>query len=104
MKKRIDKPRTTFTREFKIEAVRLLDRGDKPAAALAMELGVRRNQLYKWKEEIDARGEAAFPGQGRRNGQGAQDEVAQLRRELARVKEENEILKKAAAYFARELK
>ena len=104
MKKPVRKPRETFTREFKLEAVRLLNKGDKPAATIAMELGIKRNQLYKWKEEIDAYGDQAFPGQGRRSNKGSSDEVAQLRRELARVREENEILKKAAAFFARELK
>lgn len=104
MKKPVRKPRETFTREFKLEAVRLLNKGDKPPATIAMELGIKRNQLYKWKEEIDTYGEQAFPGQGRRSVQDSSDEVAKLRRELARVKEENEILKKAAAFFARELK
>jgi transposase len=47
-------------------------------------------------------GERAFPGSGRKAGKG--DEVTQLRRELERVKEERDILKKAAAYFAKELK
>ncbi len=42
--------RKPFTREFKLEAVRLLEEGKKPAAELARELGIRRNQLYKWKE------------------------------------------------------
>ena len=42
--------RQTFSREFKLEAVRLLDEGKKPPAELARELGIRRNQLYKWKE------------------------------------------------------
>lgn len=92
--------RTIHTKEFKLEAVRLLDRGDKPAAELARELNVRRNQLYKWKEQLAGRGEGAFPGHGRRSGR--EDEVARLKRELMRVTEERDILKKAAQYFARE--
>ena len=44
--------RVTFSKEFKIEAVRLLDLGKKSAVELALELGVRRNQLYKWKEQL----------------------------------------------------
>lgn len=93
--------RQTFTREFKLEAVRLLERGDRPAAELARELGIKRNQLYKWQEQLTTKGEAAFPGHGRR----AQDpdaEIARLKRELERVKEERDILKKAAQYFAKE--
>lgn len=94
------KKRQSFTKEFKLEAVRLLERGDKPAAEIARELGIARNKLYKWQEQLNARGrDDAFPGHGRRAGSEA--EVAQLRREVARLKEENEILKKAATYFAR---
>ena len=54
------------TKEFKLEAVRLLEGGDKTVADLARELNVLRNQLYKWKEQLAGRGESAFPGQGRR--------------------------------------
>ena len=97
--------REHFTREFKLEAVRLMEEGKKPAAELARELGVRRNQLYKWKEALDQRGSAAFPGSGRRAGGETQAaEISRLKRELAQEKEANEILKKAAAFFARELK
>ena len=97
--------RQTFSREFKLEAVRLLNEGKKKGSDLARELGIKRNQLYKWKEEVDTHGEAAFPGQGRRgNTESQAAENARLKRELAKVQEENEILKKAAAFFARELK
>lgn len=95
------KKRPLFTKEFKLEAVRLLERGDKPAADLARELGIRRNQLYKWKEQLQAKGEEqVFPGHGRRAGREA--EFVKLQRENARLREENIILKKAAVYFARE--
>ena len=94
--------RQSFTAEFKREAVQLLDSSQKPAADLARELGIRRNQLYKWKEQLSRRGEKAFPGHGRRRADN--DEVGRLRRELEQVKEERDILKKAAAYFAKELK
>lgn len=99
------KKRKRFTREFKLEAVRLLEEGKKPAADLARELGIRRNQLYKWKEVVDKKGNDAFPGQGRRSGTKSQaEEIARLKRELFRSQEEVEILKKAAAFFAKELK
>jgi transposase-like protein len=99
------KRRQVFSREFKLEAIRLLEEGKKPAADIARELGVRRNQLYKWKEQRDERGAAVFPGEGRRTSKSSDsEEIARLRSEVAKVKEENEILKKAAAFFARELK
>lgn len=93
--------RKTFTREFKLEAVRLLESGEKKAADLARELGIPRNRLYKWREQLAAKGnDSAFPGQGRKRG--ADAELAALKREIARLKEENEILKKAATYFAKQ--
>ena len=93
--------RQRFTAEFKREAIRLMRTSGKPAAVVARELGIPRNRLYKWAQDADKKGELAFRGSGRPKA--GTDEVAALKRELARVKEENEILKKAAAYFAREL-
>ncbi|MFQ5929582.1 MAG: transposase [Acidobacteriota bacterium] len=92
--------RKQFTQEFKLEAVRLLEAGSRPAAELARQLGIPRNRLYKWQEQVRKNGAAAFPGSGR-GGRG--DELARVKRELERVKEERDILKKAAAYFAKEL-
>jgi transposase len=60
--------RKGFSGEFKREAVRLLETSQRPPADLARELGVRRNQLYKWKEQMSQRGEGAFPGSGTRIG------------------------------------
>ena len=94
--------RNTFSTEFKREAVQRLEQGDMEAAQLARELGIRRNQLYKWKAEIDEHGVQAFPGKGRRAR--AETTARDLEAENKRLREENEILKKAAAYFARELK
>ncbi len=56
------KPYKTYTGEFKQEAVRLMDESDKPASEIALELRIRRNQLYKWKEQLQSKGEQAFPG------------------------------------------
>lgn len=93
--------RQKFTPEFKREALRLLQKSGRPAAVVARELGVPRNRLYKWAQDAQRKGDQAFPGSGRP--QASQDELSVLQRENARLKEENEILKKAAAYFAREL-
>lgn len=93
--------RTTYSKEFKAEAVRLLERGDKKPADLARELGVSRNKLYQWREQLKGKSaDDAFPGSGRRGPESA--ELATLKRENARLKEENEILKKAAKFFAKE--
>ncbi len=95
--------RARFTKEFKLEAVRLLELGEKPATQLAAELGIRRNQLHKWQAQLRSKGsQKAFRGPGAKP-LSELSEVERLRRELKRVTEERDILKKAAAYFAKEL-
>jgi transposase len=92
--------RKRFSRQFKLEAVRLFEHSDKSGAELARELGVRRNQLYKWRREVQMRGEeAAFPGAGRNAAKENTSELTALRQRVARLEEENAILKKAEAYF-----
>jgi len=71
-----------FSKEFKLEAVRLLDSSDRTGDELALELGVKRNQLYKWREELIKKGEDAFQGPGRKSAD-KEDEVAKLKRENA---------------------
>lgn len=95
--------RNSYTKEFKLEAVRLLESSDKPGADIARELGIRRNMLYKWQDQLSSKGDEAFRGAGRKPAD-KNDKMAQLERENLKLKEEVEILKKAAAYFARELK
>jgi len=90
-----------YSREFKVEAIRLAEVGDKTASQVARELGIRVNQLWKWKQQLEA--EAPASGLAKR-GRPADGEVARLRRENAQLQEENELLKKAAMYFARESK
>ena len=98
-----DRKRQRFTKEFKLEAVKLLEAGQKPATQIALELGIRRNQLHKWQAELRGKGEDnAFRGPGAKP-LAEYTEVERLRRELKRVTEERDILKKAAAYFAKEL-
>lgn len=94
--------RKRYTQEFKRQAVELLETRDRSGMDVARELGIRQNQLYKWREELTRKGDAAFRGSGRKPASQS-DEVTRLKRENTRLKEELEILKKAAAYFAREL-
>lgn len=94
-----ERQRQRFSAEFKREAVRLLESGQKPATQLALELGVARNRLYKWQAQCKANG-GMFRGPGRPKAS-EEDEVSRLKRELKRVTEELEILKKAEAYFAK---
>ena len=94
--------RTTYSREFKRQAVELLETRDKSGIEVARELGVKQNQLYKWREELKQKGDAAFKGPGRQPA-GKRSEVSRLKEENKRLKAELEILKKAAIYFAKEL-
>lgn len=95
--------RRTFTEEFKREAAQLaLERGN--VSAVARDLGIQDSVLHRWKRALQKESagnvKSAFPGRG--NPQDA--ELAKLQRELARLKMENEILKKAVGIFTRESK
>ena len=92
--------RIKYTKEFKIEAVRLTEESNVPVIEVALELGIHPNTLYKWRQQYLDDGEEAFPGHGKLKT--GDDEVRQLRRELARTREERDILKKALAFFSRE--
>jgi transposase len=93
--------RRQHTREFKLEAVRLLEESDRPRAQIARELGIHESLLKRWKAQLEGRPRAdVFPGNGKLSA--AEEEIRRLRRELEQARQENAFLKKAAAYFARE--
>jgi transposase len=93
--------RAVFTKDFKLAAVARMRTGEQSATALALELEIRRNQLYKWAKIIDAQGaDAPLAGPGRPPAS-EESEIARLRRELARASEELAILKKFDAYLTR---
>ena len=90
--------RRSFSREFKVEAVRLVLEKGVSVAQAARELGINESLLHSWKRRYLS--DPSF-----RSGKGPsaeQQEIQRLRKELARVEQEREILKKAAAYFAKE--
>jgi transposase len=95
-----NKMRRYFTAEFKREAVELASRPDATITAVARDLGIHDNQLRRWRAALMKRGERAFVGQG----VARDDELAELRRELALVKKERDFLRSAAAYFAKDAK
>ncbi len=92
-----------YTKEFKCEAIRLLNERNKPISEIAMGLGVKRTLLYRWRDQLNNKGDKAFSGPGRPTADKI-SEISRLRRELQEIKEERDILKKAAAYFAKGLK
>jgi transposase len=94
--------RRQFSRDFKLEAVRLVTDGRRPVAEVARELKIRADMLHKWLRAAGGAPstDAVFPGNGKLSAQ--DEEIRQLRRELAQVREERDILKKATAYFAKQ--
>jgi transposase len=92
--------RRMFTREFKLEAVKLVSERGVSVAQAARDLGLHENVLRKWVRDEKADPQHAFPGQGQMRPE--QAEIAALRKEVAKLKMERDILKKAAAWFAKE--
>jgi transposase len=90
--------RRQYTREFKMEALRLLETSGKSARQLERELGIGSGNLSRWKRESAADGEDAFPGHGRLTPD--QERLRQLERENEILRQERDILKKAIAIFS----
>ena len=92
--------RRQFSREFKLEAVRLVKERGVSVVQAARDLGLHENVLRKWVREAAADPQHAFPGLGQMKPE--QAEIDRLKKEVAKLKMERDILKKAAAYFAKE--
>src|SRR5215217_7135998 len=93
-----ERKRRRFTAEYKAEAVKRLEESGKALQQVAADLGVHANQLRTWRNEHLAAGSA--DALARQKAEAA--ELARLKRENKRLEQENEILKRAAAFFARE--
>lgn len=98
------KERRVYTAEFKLEAVRLCEQSGASVVQIAKELGVSDHSLYKWRRRAKERGELAFPGNGKVALTAEQQENLRLKKELERVTQERDILKKATMFFAKESK
>ena len=89
-----------YTREFKADAVRMINSGQKTGTELERDLGLSSGMIYKWRKQLqqeEREGLRAFPG----NGNARDEELARLRKELANVTEERDILRKALAIFSK---
>lgn len=89
--------RRSYTEEFKVEAVKLLRESEESATQIARELGIPQTNLSRWKREMEDDPDGAFPGKGNPR----EEELAELRRENAKLKKERDILKKAVGIFSR---
>ena len=89
--------RRKFSSEYKRETVAMLDAPGVTVSQIAVDLGIGANMLGRWRRELRQVPKQAFVG----NGRSRDEEVSQLRRELARVTKERDFLREAAAFFAR---
>jgi transposase len=89
-----------YSAEFKREALRRATEEGMTDKAVCDELGISTRQFQRWRGEMELLGSGAFPG----NGRPRDEELVDLKRELAQVKKERDFLKEAAAYFARQSK
>lgn len=92
--------RRMFSREFKQEAVELITKRGVSMAQASRDLGIHATVLRRWVRAAEADGPSAFPGNGKLTPE--QEELRALRREVTKLKAERDILKKAAAYFAKD--
>ena len=88
-----------FDREFKCEAIRLMNEGKRTVRDIAKDLGVHPNLLHQWRRNYRADAEQAFPGKGHLAP--AEEEIRRLKRENEALREEKDILKKALAIFSK---
>ena len=92
--------RKRYTREFKQDAVRLVNEQGYKQTEAARNLGIDRRMLGRWIREFQSDEREAFRGNGKLTGE--QEELRRLREENRRLKTEREILRKATAFFAKE--
>jgi len=97
-----EKKRKTYTREFKLEAVRLIAEKGYSIAETSRNLGVEYSVLRRWNRQLADDPQNAFPGKGRLKA--PDEDLRRVKRKLERVIEERDILKKALAYFAEDQK
>lgn len=91
-----------YTPEFKREAVRMMIEDGLSVPEVSRKLGVRENQLYGWRKKFREQGAEAFPGSGRLSP--LEEENRRLKAEVKRLEMERDILKKASAFFASQMK
>jgi transposase len=92
--------RKSYSKQFKIDAVKLVTEQDYKISEAARNLDIHPNILWKWRDQFSGENDQAFPGKGHMTPE--KEELHRLREENKRLRMEHEILKKAAAFFAKE--
>jgi transposase len=96
------KVQKVYTREFKEQAVQLAQTSGKPITQVARELGISDTSIHQWRKELAQHDKEAFPGSCHQTP--LEEENRRLKRELERVQQERDILKKVVSIFSRESK
>ncbi|NQT70480.1 MAG: transposase [Desulfobacteraceae bacterium] len=94
--------RKHYSKQFKIDAVKLVTEQGYKVAEAARNLGIHHSSLRNWKKQLETDGNQSFPGKGHMTSD--KEELYRLRKEVKKLQMEREILKKAAAFFANEPK
>ena len=94
--------RKVYAAEFKLRAVKMITEQKLSVAEVARRLGVTENRLHDWKKAVADKGTDAFPGSGHLTPQ--EEEIRALKAEIKRLEMERDILKKATAFFATQMK
>ena len=92
--------RKNYSKEFKVNAIRMVIQEGRKASEVARELDIQPNMLYLWKRKYLEDQQESFPGNGRLKN--SNEYIRKLEREVKLLKDERDILKKAAIYFAQE--
>ena len=93
------KAKRQYSEEFKRDTVQLIESSDKPVAQIAREMGIHESQLYKWRRRYGKKREEDQTGRSREE---LEAEVKELKREVLRLSQERDILKKAISIFSQE--
>ncbi len=93
-------PRRSYTKEFKLETLRLAETSEKSVSQIEREMGLPAGAIFRWQRQLRQNGEQAFPGHG--NLKEAETRIEQLEKENANLRLERDILKKAVRVFSQD--
>jgi transposase len=94
------KVQKVYSKEFKEEAVRMVETSGKSITQIARELGISDSTIHNWRKELAEHGKEAFPGKGHQTT--LEEENRRLKKELERVQQERDILKKVVSIFSQD--
>ena len=94
----MEKKRRQYSREFKVQAVKMVTEQGLSVAEVASDLGVNPSVIQNWRKKLAEEGDQAFPGNGQLTAE--QERIRALEQDVRKLRMERDILKKATAFFA----